>query len=468
MRNTPFRRGTTLHGVNLVVLGWVETPRPLWDNINMKSLPLIFLAFWALPALAADKLTTVTVDGTTYSGIQDAHIVTGGRVVLIYPSGGTTVTPDKLPKDFLDSWGITLGDVQRSKAAAEKQAEHSLEQSIRAGYFREVEGVVYDMRKPQAGWVRFTGAKILQAAGDGALIDPNPGQADPTAIFVRNLPQVFTDNDPITVMAKLTGTFSYANKFNFERTIRAYDAGRICKRSEIPDAILKEGAAAAALADAPKPRTHFIGSLPGAEWPHATGSGFFVTRDGYLLTNFHVVKDAEKIQVKYKSQFYKATVVNTDKQDDLAVLKVDGGSFPRCRFRRGTRWTWASRFSPSVFPTSKCRVWNPNTPRAASAASQACRVTRPNIKSACPCSPAIPAARCAMPMAKWSASSWQGSTTWPSCKSRASCLKTLTTPSRPNRLAGCWRALRALTRSPPTAKKPPTQSKPSKTPSPCS
>jgi S1-C subfamily serine protease len=294
----------------------------------MKLLPVIFFALWVLPALATEKMTAVTIDGISYVGIQDAHVVSGGRVVVLYPSGGTTVTPDKLPKAFLDSWGITTGEVEQSKVAAERQAEQSLEQSIRAGYFREVEGVVYDMRKPQAGWTRFTGAKILQAAGDGALVDPNPGQPDPTAIFVRNLPQVFTDNDTISVMAKLTGTFSYVNKFNFERTIRSYDAGRVCKRSEIPDAILKHGAVAAALPDAPRARSHFIASLPDSQWPHAIGSGFFVTRDGYLLTNFHVVKDAEKIEVKYKTQVFKATVIDTDKINDLAVLKVEGGSFP--------------------------------------------------------------------------------------------------------------------------------------------
>jgi S1-C subfamily serine protease len=295
----------------------------------MKLLAAIFFALWVLPALAAEKMTTVTIDGISYAGIQDAHIVSGGRVVILYPSGGTTVTPDKLPKAFLESWGITGTAVEQSKAAAERQSEQSLEQAIRAGYFREVENVVYDMRKPQAGWTHFTGAKILQAAGDGALVDPNPGQAEPTAIFVRNLPQVFTDNDSITVMAKITGTFSYVNKFNFERTIRAYDAGRVCNRSEIPDAILKHGAIAAALTDGPKPRSYAAAAwLPDPDEVHAIGSGFFVTRDGYLLTNFHVVKDAKRIKVKCSAGVLEAKVITTDKIDDLAVLKVEGGNFP--------------------------------------------------------------------------------------------------------------------------------------------
>ncbi len=297
----------------------------------MKLLPAIFFALWVLPALAGEKMTAVTIDGVSYVGIQDAHLVSGGRIVILYPSGGTTVTPDKLPQDFLNSWGITTGEVQKSKVAAERQAEQSLEQAIRAGYFREVEGVVYDMRRAQAGWTHFTGAKVLQAAGDGALIEQNPGQPDPTAIFVRNLPQVFTANDNISVMAKLTGTFSYivhSNSSDFERTVRAYDAGRPCKRSEIPVAILKQGAAAAALPDAPRPRSHFVASLPDAGDLRAIGSGFFVTRDGYLLTNFHVVKDAEKIKVRYNHQVFEAKVIATDKTADLAVLKVEGGSFP--------------------------------------------------------------------------------------------------------------------------------------------
>jgi S1-C subfamily serine protease len=305
----------------------------------MKWLLAIFLGLSMLPAVAARKMTAVTIDGVSYTGIQDAHLVSGGRVVILYESGGTTVTPDKLPKEFLESWGIKEGAVEQSKVAAEKQAAESLDQAIRAGYFREVEGVVYDMRKPQAGWMHFDGAKVLQVAGDGALIDPTPNQttATPTYIFVRNLPRVFTDNDSISVMAKLTGTFTYMNKFNYERTIRSYDVGRVCKRNEIPDAILKQGAAAAVLPDVRRPRSYSVTALPDHDRLRAIGSGFFVTRDGYLLTNFHVVKDADTVKVRYKGGNLPATVVTTDKVNDLAVLKVEGDAFPAlCLSRRDT------------------------------------------------------------------------------------------------------------------------------------
>ena len=54
------------------------------------------------------------------------------------------------------------------------------------------------------------------------------------------------------------------------------------------------------------------------------GSGFVVTEDGYIVTNNHVVRDADKITVKLsdKSQF-RAEWVRTDPETDLAVLKVE-------------------------------------------------------------------------------------------------------------------------------------------------
>ncbi len=55
-----------------------------------------------------------------------------------------------------------------------------------------------------------------------------------------------------------------------------------------------------------------------------TGTGFFITEDGYLLTNNHVVKKATTITIKTNGKELLAKVVKVDKQNDLAVLKVDG------------------------------------------------------------------------------------------------------------------------------------------------
>jgi hypothetical protein len=374
----------------------------------MKLLAGFLLAALVVPSWAAEKMTAVTVDGVPYVQIQDAHIASGGRVVLLYPSGGTTVAADKLPKAFLDSWGITAANLAAAKTASEHQAELELDQAVRGGMFREVEGVVYDLRKTQSGWMRLSGAKILQISPGGALVNPTPDKADPTAVFIRNLPQIYSDNDTISVLAKATGPFSYINRFGYERTVRAYDAGRACARTEIPASMLKEGLAFASLPDGIKPHDHSITSLPDHTRLRAIGSGFFVTKDGYLLTNHHVVQDAKKIEVKYHGQVLQAKVAADDQANDLALLKVEGIDFHPLAISHKETADLGQEVSPSVFPTFRCKASNRNTPMEKSAVSKACRMIRPSIKSACPSNPATPAARSAMPTARSSGSSWRG------------------------------------------------------------
>jgi serine protease Do len=54
------------------------------------------------------------------------------------------------------------------------------------------------------------------------------------------------------------------------------------------------------------------------------GSGFIFSEDGYILTNNHVVTNAEKVTVTLSDQHrYRADVVGTDEETDLAILKID-------------------------------------------------------------------------------------------------------------------------------------------------
>ena len=63
------------------------------------------------------------------------------------------------------------------------------------------------------------------------------------------------------------------------------------------------------------------------------GSGFFISSDGYVVTNNHVIEDAEDIQVVLNNDTkLKATIVGRDVATDLAVLKVEGHDFPFVRF----------------------------------------------------------------------------------------------------------------------------------------
>lgn len=61
------------------------------------------------------------------------------------------------------------------------------------------------------------------------------------------------------------------------------------------------------------------------------GTGFFISTNGYLATNYHVISDASEIEIEFlrkgQKQNYKAKVIQSDKQNDLAILKVDDNSF---------------------------------------------------------------------------------------------------------------------------------------------
>src|SRR5262245_10284733 len=56
-----------------------------------------------------------------------------------------------------------------------------------------------------------------------------------------------------------------------------------------------------------------------------TGSGSIVDDRGYILTNYHVIQGATQLEVQVENEKYSATVAGTDRDDDLAVIKVDGG-----------------------------------------------------------------------------------------------------------------------------------------------
>jgi serine protease Do len=57
------------------------------------------------------------------------------------------------------------------------------------------------------------------------------------------------------------------------------------------------------------------------------GSGFIMSRDGYIVTNNHVVEDADQIKVKLANgKEYDAKIIGRDPKTDLALIKIDGAS----------------------------------------------------------------------------------------------------------------------------------------------
>ncbi len=74
----------------------------------------------------------------------------------------------------------------------------------------------------------------------------------------------------------------------------------------------------------------------------SSGTGFFVSQDGYIATNYHVIADSKAIKVKVKSgDIFDASIVRVDKSNDLAILKIRGNDYkplnvqPSTNIKRG-------------------------------------------------------------------------------------------------------------------------------------
>lgn len=67
------------------------------------------------------------------------------------------------------------------------------------------------------------------------------------------------------------------------------------------------------------------GPRGGRNFSMAQGSGFFISADGYVVTNYHVVDHAQSVEITTdEGKTYTAKVVGTDPKTDIALLKVDG------------------------------------------------------------------------------------------------------------------------------------------------
>jgi serine protease Do len=80
-------------------------------------------------------------------------------------------------------------------------------------------------------------------------------------------------------------------------------------------------------------RRHFFGE-GGGQWPQprqerSLGSGFIISDDGYILTNYHVVKNGGEIIVRLQDRReLEARLIGSDERSDLALLKIEADDLP--------------------------------------------------------------------------------------------------------------------------------------------
>lgn len=282
----------------------------------------------ALPSMGVEKASMLKLEDKLISGIEDVHLAADGRVIILYENTGITVAADKLPPWFLESWNITPASIQEAQAKyrsqQEKKTQEDLQRAINRGLFRQIEGIIYDLRKPQPGWVQLSNARILHVIPEGAFADVSPNPYSIEAIFVKNVPASTGDANVLNCYVKQVESLRYLNRAGERKTIRTFDFGTACKRNDIPEPLLAGKVASIRKPDYQAELHDPLKGIPDKDNLKSCGSGFFITEDGFLVTNDHVVKDAKTVRIKIKSGVLNATVIKTDSTRDLALLKVTG------------------------------------------------------------------------------------------------------------------------------------------------
>lgn len=116
-------------------------------------------------------------------------------------------------------------------------------------------------------------------------------------------------------------------------------------RGTIVDSLIKEDVLPEEFerltAKAKQGRTHLAG----------TATGFFITSDGYFLTNYHVVKGSSEVVIVHKKKAYYATVVSKNSDKDISVLKIN--LFPKVK-----DGAYVSTKRPKVKALPLCKHFN--------------------------------------------------------------------------------------------------------------
>ncbi len=141
-------------------------------------------------------------------------------------------------------------------------------------------------------------------------------------------------------------------------------------------------------------------SPPATDLPKNTGTGFLITDDGYLISNYHVVKDAAKVRVLAGAGLIDAKVVKVDAANDLALLKAVG-RFDPLPIAASRAVKLGGTVATVGFPDIGLQGFAPKLAKGKSRRCRERRMTRVISKSACRFSRAIQVERWWTRVAMW-------------------------------------------------------------------
>lgn len=197
---------------------------------------------------------------------------------------------------------------QTRKAEAERRADTARAQEARkqAQSRQDLERYV-DSRSIRMPLV----LSILQPLDYGCLVFVRAASgkaASDVLHWIDGSELTFTDSDAVKVPALFwAGTYSYTTIEGIPRVIDSYSSNR----SRAIELFARRAGQPAE--PSPKEKREVSSS----------GSAFFITTNGYLVTNHHVIEGAKRVRIHTKEGVKDARVVTTDPANDLAILKIE-------------------------------------------------------------------------------------------------------------------------------------------------
>jgi len=151
-----------------------------------------------------------------------------------------------------------------------------------------------------------------KSAQNAGLFDKTPSAAPSTALFASPTPEVKANLDFVTISEKVGPAVVKIDAARREK-MNAFGMDEGDPFQDFWDRFFGQ----------PRPRQQ-------QEQPViAQGTGFFISADGYILTNNHIVEKAEKVTVNtVQGKEYSAKVVGTDSMTDIALIKIEAKDVP--------------------------------------------------------------------------------------------------------------------------------------------
>jgi S1-C subfamily serine protease len=298
-----------------------------------------------------------TVDGTTYKNVTVTQILSD-KIYVRHSKGAGSVLFAELTDETLKKLGLPT-KAERQQFEKEQQEKGLVKYEGKWITPEEREKAEGDKKVDRVVMSKFLGRAsytVIQSLADGLLCVLRDSD---TVFFLYGASSAtIADNETFTDDLYWTGTYTYTMRSGYEKTVNAYATDRNLARRLVQ---LKFGPENESQPDAPRfPDEGKAADAPDATHarPRAFGSGFFITEDGYLISNNHVVRHAHAIKVKTEGRLLDGKVIAQDPDNDIALIKVEG-NFTPVRFSHEKRANMGQTIFTVGFPIPSLQGFNP-------------------------------------------------------------------------------------------------------------